>query len=131
MRRVPQQYINPYVRRERDPRAARRLLWLLVGCLLLAAGFVAAVRQQMKAVEYGYRTEALRREHENLLDEQRRLRHELNERLAPGRLEPAARALGMQPARASQLGAAARVEAAPAGAPSFVGTATAGAVMRR
>jgi hypothetical protein len=132
MRRVPQQYINPYVRRERDPRAARRQLWLLAGCLVLAAGFVAAVRQQIKAVEYGYRTEALRREHETLLAEQRRLRHELNESLAPGRLEPAARSLGMQPARASQLGAAPRVETEPPGAHAFVGTATtAGAVMRR
>jgi hypothetical protein len=131
MRRVPQQYINPYVRRERDPRAVRRQLWLLAGCVVLAVGFVAAVRQQIKAVEYGYSTEALRREHETLLVEQRRLRHELNQSLAPGRLEPAARSLGMQPARASQLGAAPRAEAEPAGAHSFVGTATAGAVMRR
>jgi len=131
MRRVPQQYPNPYVRRERDPRAARRQLWLLAGCLILAAGFVVAVRQQLKAVEYGYRTEGLRRERENLLDEQRRLRLALEESFAPGRLEPAARGLGMQPARASQLEAAApRPEQQQAHA--FVGAAAAaGAVIRR
>jgi len=130
MRRVPQQYPNPSLRRERDPRAARRQLWLLAGCLVLAAGFVVAVRQQVKAVEYGYRTEALRREHETLLDEQRRLRHELNTSLAPGRLATAARELGMQPARASQLEAAPRAAAEAAGTHAFVGAAT-GAVVRR
>lgn len=130
MKRVPQQYPNPYLRRERDPRAARRQLWLLAGCLVLAAGFVLAVRQQIKAVEYGYRTEALRREHENLLDEQRRLRYELNKSLSPGRLETAARELGMQPARAAQLEAAARAGSGTAPAHAFVGAA-AGAVMPR
>lgn len=131
MRRVSQPYPNPYVRRARDARAFRRHLWLLAGCLVLAAGFVAAVRQQIKAVDYGYRTEALRRERENLLDEQRRLRLALEEHFAPAHLEPAARELGMQPAHASQLEAAARPEQ-PAGAHAFVGTAAAaGAVMRR
>ena len=73
MRRVPQQYPNPYVRRERDPRAARRQALLLAGCLLLACGFIFAVRQQILAFDYGYKAEALRREREELLDEQRRL----------------------------------------------------------
>ena len=41
MRRVPQQqYSNPHVRRERDPRAARRQTILLACCIVLAAGFV-------------------------------------------------------------------------------------------
>jgi cell division protein FtsL len=130
MTRVPQQHLNPHLRRERDARAARRLLWLLAGCLVLAVGFVAAVRYQIRAVEYGYRTEALRREHDQLLDEQRRLQVELHKSLAPGRLEPAARELGMQPARAAQLGAAPRGESEPASAPAFVGASAAGAVMR-
>lgn len=131
MRRLPQQHVNPHLRRERDPRAARRQLWLLAGCLVLAAGFVVAVRQQIKAVEYGYRTEALRREHDELLAEQRRLRQELNVSLAPGRLGPAASELGMQPARASQLGVASRAEAGAAGTHTFVGASAAGAVIRR
>jgi hypothetical protein len=125
MRRVPQQYPNPYVRRERDPRAFRRQLWLLAGCVVLAGGFVFAVRQQIKAVEYGYRTEALRREREALLDEQRRLRLALEESIAPAHLEPAARGLGMQPARAVQLEAAAAPGAQTSGAHAFVGAAAA------
>lgn len=127
MRRVPQQHLNPHLRRERDPRAVRRQLWLLAGCLVLAAGFVWAVRQRNEAVAYNHRTEALRREHERLLDEQRRLRYELNRSLASENLEPAARELGMQPARAAQLEPAA---VQPAHARAFVGAAT-GAVMRR
>ena len=130
MRRVPQQHLNPHLRRERDPRAARRRLWLLAGCLVLAAGFVAAVRQQIKAVEYGYRTEALRRERESLLDEQRRLQLELDRSLAPNRLGEAARELGMQPVRASQLGGARRAEKESSGAHAFVGASAAGVVVR-
>ena len=128
MRRVSQKYPNPCVRRERDPRAARRQLWLLAGCFVLAAGFVAAVRLQTKAIEYGYRTEALRREREQLLDEQRRLRLALEETTAPGRLEAAARDLGMRPARAAQLEASAAARPA-VGTPAFVGAA--GAVLPR
>lgn len=122
MRRVPQQYPNPHLRRERDPRATRRQFRLLAGCVVLAVGFAWAVWQRNVAVEYSYRTEALRREHETLLDEQRRLRYELNKSLSPGQLETAARELGMQPARAAQLEAT--------NAHTFVGAA-AGAVMRR
>lgn len=122
MRRLPQQYPNPHVRRRRDPRAARRQALLLVGCLVLACGFLYAVRQQILAVDYGYRTEALRREREELLDEQRRLKLTLEERSSPARLEEAGRELGMQPARAAQLEPAAGV---------VVGTAGAGAALRR
>ena len=137
MRRLPQQYPNPYVRREKDPRALRRQMILLAGCLLLAAGFVVAVRQQILAVDYGYKTEALRRERERLLAEQRRLMLALEERSAPARLEQAASALGMQPTRAAQIEAEAAGEqqqpeaGAASNAGAFVGAATAGGVLRR
>jgi cell division protein FtsL len=129
MRRVPQQYPNPYVRRERDPRATRRQALLLAGCVVLACGFIYAVRQQILAVDYGYRAEALRREREELLDEQRRLLVAFEESSAPARLEEAGRELGMQPARAAQIdvGRARRVPQQAVGV--FVGTA--GAVVRR
>ena len=130
MRRVPQQYPNPHVRRERDPRAARRQALLLTGCLLLACGFVYAVRQQILAVDYGYKTEALRREREELLDEQRRLLLAVEESSSPARLEEAGRELGMRPARAAQIEAAAsRGPRAEAGL--FVGAAGAGAAALR
>ena|SRR5688500_3169622 len=130
MRRVPQQYPNPYVRRERDPRAARRQTLLLAGCLLLAGGFIYAVRQQITAFDYGYKAEALRREREELLDEQRRLLLAVEESSSPARLEEAGRELGLRPARAAQIEtAAARGARGEAGV--FVGTAGAGAVLRR
>ena len=131
MRRLPQQYHNPHVRRERDPRALRRQVWLLAGCLVLAAGFVAAVRYQSGAVEHGYRTEALRRERERLLDEQRRLRFELEQSSSPAQLEAAARELGMRPTRASQLETPAPRAPEERQPHAFVGAAAAGAVMRR
>src|SRR5919202_773972 len=129
MRRVPQQYPNPHVRRERDPRAARRQMILLASCLVLAAGFVFAARQQILAVEYGYKTEALRREREQLLDEQRRLLLAVEEQSSPAQLEQAARELGMQPARAEQIEAAApRLEQGPArGVRVFAAATTAAA----
>lgn len=130
MRRVPQQYPNPHVRRVRDPRASRRQALLLAGCLLLACGFIYAVRQQMLAVDYGYRTEALRREREELLDEQRRLLLAVEENSSPARLEEAGRQLGMQPARAAQIETASAPRTRREGG-VFVGTAGAGAVLRR
>jgi uncharacterized protein HemX len=132
MRRLPQQYPNPYVRRERDPRAARRQALLLAGCLLLACGFIYAVRQQVLAVDYGYKTEALRREREQLLDEQRRLLLAVEETSSPAQLEQAGRELGLQPARASQIETATAQRATSGRAGIFVGTATgAGGVLRR
>ena len=134
MRRVPQQYPNPYVRRERDPRAARRQVLLLAGCLVLAGGFVFAARQQILAVEYGYKTEALRREREQLLDEQRRLLLAVEESSSPAQLEQAGRELGMQPARAERIEAAAARRAPEEphrGGHVLVGAATAGIVLRR
>jgi cell division protein FtsL len=131
---MPQQhYPAPYVRRERDPRAARRQMMLLASCLVLAAGFVYAVRQQVAAKDYGYRTEALRREREQLLDEQRRLRLAVEESSSPAQLEQAARELGMQPARAAQIEAAApqREQNQARGGRVFVATTAAAAVMRR
>jgi len=128
-----QQYPNPGVRRERDPRAARRQMFLLVGCLVLAGGFIFAVRQQILAVECGYKTESLRREREQLMDEQRRLLLALEESSSPAQLEMAARGLGMYPARAAHIEAAARQSAqgATQGARAFVGTATATATVVR
>jgi len=133
MRRVPQQHPNPHLRRVRDPRAARRQMFLLVSCLALAAGFIFAVRQQILAVECGYKTEGLRRERERLLDEQRRLRLALEESASPAQLEQAARELGMQPAHAAQIESSAprQEEEQTHGARVFVGTAAAGTVMRR
>jgi cell division protein FtsL len=137
MTRVPRQYPNVTVRRERDPRTARRRALLLAGCLVLAAGFVFAVRQQIVAVELGYKTEKLRREREQLIEEERHLLLALEERTSHPHLERAARELGMQPTRARQIASAPTgedegpaVDNGRAGAGSFVGATVAGAARR-
>ena len=130
MRRLPQQQRNSDVRRERDERAFRRLLVVLAGGLLLAGGFVVAVGQHFAAVQYGYRNEALRREREQLLAEQQQLQLALDEATSPAALERAARELGMQPARAAQMGGATRGAATVHSAAALVGAATVGATRR-
>ncbi len=133
MRRLPQQHRNSDVRRERDERAFRRLLVLLAGGLLLAGGFIVAVGQHFAAVQYGYRSEALRREREQLLAEQQQLQLALDEATSPAALERAARELGMQPARAAQMGGAPRADAnrpTVRAAAALVGAATVSALRR-
>jgi hypothetical protein len=132
MRRLPQQHRNSDVRRERDERAFRRLLVLLAGGLLLAGGFVVAVGQHFAALQYGYRNEALRREREQLLAEQQQLQLTLDEATSPAALARAARGLGMQPARAAQMGGAPRAASQPTvrAAAALVGAATVSAVRR-
>ena len=92
------------MRRERDIASLRRQVVLLSCGLLVAGGFVLAVGQRFQAVRYGYSSEQLREERARLLAERDRLMLELNEVTAPGALELAARGIGMQPARASQIG---------------------------
>src|SRR5918911_3723597 len=111
MRRWPQQQRNASVLRERDPRAFRRLLVLLAGGLLLAGGFVVAVGQHFRALDYSYRNEALRRERERLLAEQEQLQLAFDEATSPGALARAAERIGMQHARAGQMSTAARADA--------------------
>ncbi|HEX8072402.1 MAG TPA: hypothetical protein VF546_20820 [Pyrinomonadaceae bacterium] len=111
MRRLPRQQQNFSVRRERDERAFRRLLVLLAGGLLLACGFVVAVGQHFAAVERGYQSEELRRERARLLAEQAQLQLDLDRAAAPANLERAARDIGMQPARAAQMGGMQRADA--------------------
>ena len=132
MRRLPQQQRNANVLRERDERAFRRLLVLLAGGLLLAGGFVAAVGQHFKAVEYGYKSETLRRERARLLAEQQQLQLALDQAASPAALERAARALGMQPTRAAQMGTAPRADAQTTVRPTavLVGAATVSAPRR-
>ena len=126
MRRVPQQHANSYVRRERDRRALARQALLLASCVVLAAGFVFAARHKIAAVQYGYRSEELRRERERLLEEQHRLLVAVEESSSPVHLERAARTLGLQPARASQIGVSEAVAPTPGGAEEAPAAARAG-----
>ena len=103
MRRFPQQNLNSGVRRERDTRALKRQLIMLVCGLAMACGFVAAAGQHFAAVRYGYESEQLRGQRARLMDEQQQLILRINAATTPAALERAAREIGMQPARPSQI----------------------------
>ncbi|MBA2527076.1 MAG: cell division protein FtsL [Pyrinomonadaceae bacterium] len=104
MPRLPSKQRNTRVRRERDFRALSRLILLLCCGLGLAVGFVFAARQHFAAVQFGYESESLRNERQQLLAEQQRLLLEKEQASAPDRLGSAARQLGLKPLKAGQVG---------------------------
>ena len=104
MRRVPSQQRNSQVHRDRDLRALTRLAFLLLCGLVLASGFVFAAQQHFAAVDYGYKSEALRRERDRLLEEKQQLLLKKEQAFAPARLAVQARELGLKPLLASQVG---------------------------
>src|SRR5437763_12033902 len=110
MRRLPPNQRNYAVRRERDTHALLRLALLLVCGLVLAGGFVYAAGQHFAAVQYGYKSEALRREQAQLVEEQRRLMLERERVTTPEHLGAAAREHGMQPVQPAQIDPARSVE---------------------
>ncbi len=103
MKRFPEQQLNTKVRRTRDTTALSRLGLLLFSGLILAGGFVFAAKQHFAAVQYGYQNESLRTERKRLLEENQRLALEKERITAPDKLEPAARRLGLKPARSGQI----------------------------
>jgi hypothetical protein len=103
MKRLPLEYSNARIHRERDFTALSRLALLLFLGAALAVGFLFAARQHFAAIDYGYKSEELRREQQRLLAEQRRLLLAKEEASAPARLEPAARQLGLRPLVPGQI----------------------------
>jgi cell division protein FtsL len=104
MRRVPSKQRNSKIHRDRDIRALSRLALLLLCGLVLASGFVFAAQQHFAAVDYGYKSEELRRERAKLLEEKQQLMLEKEQAFAPARLATQARELGLKPLLASQVG---------------------------
>ena len=104
MRRVPSKQRNSRIHRDRDVRALSRLALLLLCGLVLASGFVFAARQHFTALEYGYKSETLRRERERLLEEKQQLLLQREQAFAPARLAVEARELGLKPILPSQVG---------------------------
>ncbi len=104
MKRFPEHQLNAKIRRTRDTTALSRLGLLLFCGLVLAGGFVFAAKQQLAAVQYGYQNESLRSERKRLEEENRRLSLEKERAMALDKLEPAARRLGLKPARPGQIG---------------------------
>ena len=103
VRRLPSKQRNANVVRGADRTAQTRLALLLLCGLVLAGGFLYACGLHFAALRYGYQTETLRREREQLLQEQRRFLLEREEAASPARLERAARQLGMQPMQPGQM----------------------------
>ena len=108
MRRLPSDQQNNRINRQRDMRALSRLALLLFSGAVLAGGFVFAAKQHFAAVSYGYTSEQLRKEREQLLRENQQLSLEREQAASPVRLESAARALGLRPLQARQVGVAAQ-----------------------
>lgn len=104
MNRVPSQQRNSRIHRDRDLRALSRLALLLFSGLILASGFVFAAQQHFAAVDYGYKSEALRLERVKLLEERQHLMLKREQAFAPAQLATQARELGLRPLMASQLG---------------------------
>jgi cell division protein FtsL len=103
MKRLPPNHANSIVLRERDVSALSRLALLLFCGLVLTGGFLFAARQHFAAIQYGYKNEELRREHQRLEAEQKRLLLEKEEASSPLRLEPAAREIGLRPVQPGQI----------------------------
>lgn len=91
-------------------RALLRLALLLACGLVLASGFVYAAGQHFAAVQYGYKSEELRREQAELLEEHRRLMLERQQASTPENLGRAARGIGMQPIHPAQITPARNLE---------------------
>src|ERR1051325_7376690 len=104
MKRFPEHQLNAKIRRTRDVSALSRLALLLFCGLVLAGGFVFAAKQHFAAVQYGYQNESLRNERKRLQEENARLSLETERAIAPDKLEPVARRLGLKPARPWQIG---------------------------
>ena len=103
IRRVPSKHRNARVTSETDSEAFLRLGLLLIVGLGLASGFVYAGRQHFVALKYGYQTEKLRSERDQLTEQQRRLILQREEAANPLKLEQAAKRIGMQPLQAAQI----------------------------
>jgi cell division protein FtsL len=103
VRRLPSRHRNAPIAKQKDTDAFVRLGLLLVIGLGLACGFVYAGRQHFAALKYGYETEKLRREHDQLAEAHRRLILQREEAASPAKLEQAAKRIGMQPLQAAQI----------------------------
>ena len=103
IRRLPSKQRNARVTRESGRDAFVRFALLLVCGLGLTSGFVYAGRQHFAALKFGYETENLRRERDQLVEEQRRFLLQREEAASPVRLERAAKQLGMQALQPAQV----------------------------
>jgi cell division protein FtsL len=86
-----------------DPRRARemRQFGVALGCLFLLV--MAYAFQHFKAIEYGYKIEALKSQRDGLVEENRALRLEEASLRDPERIDRIAREMGLQSPQAGQV----------------------------
>lgn len=108
MKRLPLNKPNYTIHRAHDKRALWRMALLLFSGLLLTGGFIFAAGQRFTAIHYGYKSESLRRERDQLTEQRRRLLLAREEASTPARLESEARRLGLQPVSPEQVEPASR-----------------------
>ncbi|HEY1463777.1 MAG TPA: cell division protein FtsL [Terriglobales bacterium] len=86
-----------------DPRRNREMKQFAValGCLFLLV--MTFTWQHFKAIEYGYKIEAIRSQRDGLLEINRALRLEQASLRDPERIDVLARKMGMQPLQAGQV----------------------------
>lgn len=86
-----------------DPRRSREMkqFGFALGCLFLLV--MTFTWQHFKAIEYGYKIEAVRTQRDGLLDINHALRLEQASLRDPERIDVMARAMGMQPLQAGQV----------------------------
>ena len=111
-----------------DPRRARemRQFGVALGCLFL---FVMAYAfQHFKAIEYGYKIEALKSERQSLVEMNRALRLEEASLRDPERIDRLARGLGLESPQAGQV---VRMDTLPESSGSVVASLTPVSVVSR
>ncbi len=94
---------NSRIVKVEDPRRAREMRNFVIALCFLFALVMGYAWQHFRAIEYGYKIEALRVQRNDLMDINRALRLEEASLLDPGRLDVIARKMGLQPPQPGQL----------------------------
>jgi len=102
MKRLPSNHDNSPIHRETRLQRFFSLGVAAVPGLALPRVLVRGVAA-LKAIDHGYKIEALRREQQQLEAEQKRLELAIEKASSPAALEPVARQLGLQPIAPGQV----------------------------
>ena len=86
-----------------DPRRAREMRNFVIALCFLFALVMGYAWQHFRAIEYGYKIEALRVQRNDLIDISRALRLEEASLRDPGRVDVIARKMGLQPPQPGQV----------------------------
>ncbi len=94
---------NTRIRRVADPKRRRELVSLASMLTLLFMFLMVYGWQHFKAIDYGYKIEQLKAERDAVMESNRALKLEESSLKDLSRIEPMARALGMQPPQTGQV----------------------------